>query len=79
MGYVAPGLLSRSFTIENGKFLGDFVFNEYYENGDMHTRISGSSTLPQLTYKEYYSNRKIKTEVTIEFDKERKLLLLHHV
>lgn len=72
--YVAPGLLSKSFTIENGKFLGDFVFNEYYENGNIHTRITGASTLPQFTFKEYYSNRKIRTEGTIEFDKERKHL-----
>lgn len=72
--YVAPGLLSTKHTMANGKLVGDFVFNDYFENGELQTRIKGSSTLPQLTYKEYYSNRKIKAESTIEFNNEVKQL-----
>ena len=72
--YVAPGLLSTKHTMANGKFVGDFVFNDYFQNGDLQTRITGSSKLPQVTFKEYYSNRKIRTESTIEFDNETKQL-----
>lgn len=74
VNYVAPGLLSTKHTMEDGQLLGDFVFNDYFSNGDLKTRISGSSTLTQLTYKEYHSNGIVKIDSIVEFNNEAKEL-----